>query len=469
MELKNRIKNIGKGFSDSESHTKMTIKEDSVLGEVRDESKMPLDIKILSPVELEFKDTIYTKLLDILDLSLLSTMDENEARMQITKIVQQLIDNELIPLNTQTKRQIIKEIGDEVLGLGPLEPLLHEPTVSDILVNGSKTVYVERFGRLELTPVKFKDDDHLMKIIDRIVSRVGRRIDESSPMVDARLADGSRVNAIIAPLALDGPSLSIRRFAVDKMKLNDLVEKNALTDYMAAFLMAAAKAKLNILISGGTGSGKTTMLNAVSNFIPEKERVVTLEDSAELQLQIPHVLRLETRPPNTEGRGEVTLRDLVRNSLRMRPDRIVIGEVRSGEAFDMLQAMNTGHEGSLTTVHANSPRDALARLENMVSMAGLELPVAAVRKQIASAINIIVQLSRLEDGSRRIISIQEIDGMEGDVITLAEIFRFNREGVSDDQTVLGRHCSTGIVPKCIDRLLKMGCDIDRSCFTNYLI
>lgn len=468
MELKNRIKNFGQHSLKRDDHQKMAVTGEQASGNSAENKKMPLDIKILTPVELELKDTIYTKLLDVLDLSMLSTMEEGESRLQITNIVQQLIEAESVPLNTQTRRQIIKEIGDEVLGLGPLEPLLHEPTVSDILVNGCKTVYVERFGRLELTPVKFRDDDHLMKIIDRIVSRVGRRIDESSPMVDARLADGSRVNAIIPPLALDGPSVSIRRFAVDKMKLGDLVEKNALSDYMAEFLMAAAKAKLNILISGGTGSGKTTMLNAVSNFIPENERVVTLEDSAELQLQIPHVLRLETRPPNTEGSGEVTLRDLVRNSLRMRPDRIVIGEVRSGEAFDMLQAMNTGHEGSLTTVHANNPRDALARLENMVSMAGLELPVSAVRKQIASAINIIVQLSRLEDGSRRVTSIQEIDGMEGDIITLAEIFRFNREGIADDQTVIGRHMSTGIIPKCMDRLLKMGCNIDRSCFTNYI-
>lgn len=468
MELKNRIKNFGQNISSRDEHKKMAVQTEQPSEDAQNDKKLPLDIKVLSSVELEFKETIYTKLLDVLDLSLLSTMDETEARLQITNIVQQLIESESVPLNTQSRRQIIKEIGDEVLGLGPLEPLLHEPTISDVLVNGCKTVYVERFGRLELTPVKFRDDDHLMKIIDRIVSRVGRRIDESSPMVDARLADGSRVNAIIPPLALDGPSISIRRFAVDKMKLDDLVEKNALADYMAEFLKAAAKAKINILISGGTGSGKTTMLNAVSNFIPDNERVVTLEDSAELQLQIPHVLRLETRPPNTEGSGEVTLRDLVRNSLRMRPDRIVIGEVRSGEAFDMLQAMNTGHEGSLTTVHANNPRDALARLENMVSMAGLELPVSAVRKQIASAINIIVQLSRLEDGSRRVISIQEIDGMEGDIITLAEIFRFNREGIADDQTVIGRHCSTGIIPKCMDRLIKMGCNIDRSCFTNYM-
>ena len=471
LGLKNRIKNIGQNFSKTEEHQKIPVvvegaEKAAIIAQ--DNQKLPLDIKILSAVELEFKDTVYEKLLDTLDLSLISTFEENDARKQITDIVQRLIESETMPLSTQVRRQIVKEIGDEVLGFGPLEPLLHEPTISDILVNGSKKVYVERFGRLELTTVRFKDNDHLMRIIDRIVSRVGRRIDESSPMVDARLPDGSRVNAIIPPLAIDGPSVSIRRFSVDKMKLSDLVEKNALADYMAEFLKAATKAKLNILISGGTGSGKTTMLNAISNFIPEKERVITLEDSAELQLQIPHVLRLETRPPNSEGRGEISLRDLVRNSLRMRPDRIVIGEVRSGEAFDMLQAMNTGHEGSLTTVHANNPRDALSRLENMVSMAGLEIPIVSVRKQIASAINIIIQLSRLEDGSRRVTSIQEIDGMEGEIITLSEIFRFSRQGMHDDQTVKGRHCATGVVPKCMDKLNKMGCNLDLSCFTNHL-
>jgi pilus assembly protein CpaF len=307
-----------------------------------------------------------------------------------------------------------------------------------------------------------------MKVIDRIVSRIGRRIDESSPMVDARLKDGSRVNAIIPPLAIDGPSLSIRRFAVDKMTLDDLATRGALTGYMAEFLKGAAKSKLNILISGGTGSGKTTMLNAISNFIPKDERVITLEDSAELQLQLPHVLRLETRTANVEGKGEITLRDLVRNSLRMRPDRVVIGEVRSGEAFDMLQAMNTGHEGSLTTVHANTPRDALARLENMVSMAGLEMPAKAIRAQIVSAIHIIIQLSRLEDGSRRILSIQEVDGMEGDVITLSEIFKYQRRGVDEKGVVQGQFCSTGIIPKCMTNLKQKGANADLAIFTNNL-
>lgn len=431
-----------------------------------EEAFAPLSLKILSPIELEFKESIHSKLLDILDLSLISGIDDKEARKQIRTVAQKLIEEDSIPLNTQTRHQIIKEIEDDVLGLGPLEALLYDPTIADILVNGYKKVYVERFGRLELTPVRFNDDNHLMKIIDRIVSKIGRRIDESSPMVDARLQDGSRVNAIIPPLAIDGPSLSIRRFSADKMTLDDLVVRNALTDYMAEFLKGAAQSKLNILISGGTGSGKTTMLNAISNFIPNNERIITLEDSAELQLQLPHVLRLETRPANIEGKGEITLRDLVRNSLRMRPDRIVIGEVRSGEAFDMLQAMNTGHEGSLTTVHANTPRDALARLENMVSMAGLEMPVKAIRKQIASAIHLIIQLTRLEDGSRRIISIQEVEGMEGEVITLSEIFKYNRYGVDEKGLVSGQFCSTGIIPKCMASFKQRGIKSELDIFTN---
>ncbi|MEY3106686.1 MAG: hypothetical protein RIT35_856 [Pseudomonadota bacterium] len=426
----------------------------------------PLSLKVLSSLELAFKESIHSKLLDILDLSLISGIEEKEARKQIRVVAQKLIDEESIPLNTLIRHQIIKEIEDDVLGLGPLEALLYDPTISDILVNGYRKVYVERFGKLELTPVKFNDNNHLMKIIDRIVSRIGRRIDESSPMVDARLLDGSRVNAIIPPLAIDGPSLSIRRFAVDKMALDDLVTRGALTNYMAEFLKLATKTKLNILISGGTGSGKTTMLNAISNFIPNNERVITLEDSAELQLQLPHVLRLETRPANIEGKGEITLRDLVRNSLRMRPDRIVIGEVRSGEAFDMLQAMNTGHEGSLTTVHANNARDALSRLENMVSMAGLDMPAKAIRKQIASAIHIIIQLSRLEDGSRRVISIQEVDGMEGEVITLSEIFKFSRRGLDEKGVVLGQYCSTGIIPKCVSNMKQRGLKTDLAIFSH---
>jgi pilus assembly protein CpaF len=467
MGLKTRIQGFGLSstvIAEDENVVKQDNNDNNV--EKSKPDFAPLSLKVLSSLELAFKESIHSKLLDILDLSLISGIEEKEARKQIRVVAQKLIDEESIPLNTLIRHQIIKEIEDDVLGLGPLEALLYDPTISDILVNGYRKVYVERFGKLELTPVKFNDNNHLMKIIDRIVSRIGRRIDESSPMVDARLLDGSRVNAIIPPLAIDGPSLSIRRFAVDKMALDDLVTRGALTNYMAEFLKLATKTKLNILISGGTGSGKTTMLNAISNFIPNNERVITLEDSAELQLQLPHVLRLETRPANIEGKGEITLRDLVRNSLRMRPDRIVIGEVRSGEAFDMLQAMNTGHEGSLTTVHANNARDALSRLENMVSMAGLDMPAKAIRKQIASAIHIIIQLSRLEDGSRRVISIQEVDGMEGEVITLSEIFKFARRGLDEKGVVLGQYCSTGIIPKCVSNMKQRGLKTDLAIFSH---
>lgn len=466
MELKTRMQGFGSSKAAMDGDDKAT--KTNPLNEQPEEAFSPLSFKILSPVELEFKKSIHSRLLDILDLSQISGIEEKEARKQIRAVVHKLIDEESIPLNTQTRNQIIKAIEDDVLGLGPLEALLYDPTISDILVNGYNKVYVERFGKLEFTQIRFNDDNHLMKIIDRIVSRVGRRIDESSPMVDARLQDGSRVNVIIPPLAIDGPSMSIRRFAVDKMTLDDLVGKDALTDYMADFLKGAAKSKLNILISGGTGSGKTTMLNAISNFIPKNERIITLEDSAELQLQLPHVLRLETRPANIEGKGEVTLRDLVRNSLRMRPDRIVIGEVRSGEAFDMLQAMNTGHEGSLTTVHANNARDALSRIENMVSMAGLEMPAKAIRKQIASAIHLIIQMSRLDDGSRRITSIQEVEGMEGEMITLSEIFKYNRLGVDEKGVVLGQYCSTGLIPQCMANMKQRGLMTDLAIFAHNL-
>ncbi len=462
MGLKSRLIN----FSHDNIHEIVSEKKTKHEPEKDNVSRPKLKLTALTALELSLKDEIHSNLLDVLDLSLISGVEESEARKQISLVTKQLIEEQSVPLNARSRLQLIKEIEDEVLGLGPLEPLLNEPTVSDILVNNYNSVYVERFGRLELTPVRFKDNDHLMKIIDRIVSKIGRRIDESSPMVDARLADGSRVNAIIPPLAIDGASISIRRFSQDKLKLDDLVEKDALTVFMAEFLKATSKAKQNVLISGGTGSGKTTMLNAMSNFIPGEERIVTIEDSAELQLQLPHVVRLETRPANIEGKGEVSLRDLVKNSLRMRPDRIVIGEVRGGEAFDMLQAMNTGHDGSLTTVHANKPRDALARVENMVSMAGFELPTVAVRKQIASAINIIVQLNRLEDGSRRVISIQEVSGMEGDIITLSEIFKFERAGINENGVVQGRYVATGLIPDCLQKLQVMGCDIDQSLFLN---
>jgi len=465
MTLKSRIKFFTEGSVTQEKSVIEHIQAASSDQE-KTSTVQPLELRRLTEIESEIKNKLHEKLLDILDLSLISRMAEIEAREQIRDIVNRLIDEENTPLNTKGKQHIIQEIEDDVLGLGPLEPLLANDSIADILVNGFNSVYVERFGRLELTPVRFSSNAHLMKVIDRIVSKVGRRIDESSPMVDARLEDGSRVNAIIPPLALDGPSLSIRKFIQDKMKLDDLVDRNALTSDMAFFLKSCGQAKLNILISGGTGSGKTTLLNAISNYIPSTERIVTIEDSAELQLQQEHVVRLETRPSNIEGSGEISLRDLVRNSLRMRPDRIVIGEVRSGEAFDMLQAMNTGHEGSLTTVHANKARDSLARLENMVSMAGLDLPAIAVRKQIASAINIIIQLNRLEDGRRIVSSIQEVDGMEGEIITLSEIFKFVRQGMSEEGKVTGEFVSTGIVPRCLDQLKRRGIKIDTSTFIN---
>ncbi len=467
MELKTRLEGELKSYSHNDQLDNQPNSPEGVHNKSAD--YIPLEIKIFTPLEIEFKQSIHTKLLDTLDLSLISGLNEQEARQQIRKATQRLIDDHPIPLNNKICQQIITEIEDDILGLGPIEALLHDPTISDILVNGFDKVYVERFGKLELTLVKFNDNSHLMKIIDRIVTKVGRRIDESSPMVDARLSDGSRVNAIIPPLAIDGPSLSIRRFAVVEMALDDLVEKDELTNYMADFLKAAAKAKLNILISGGTGTGKTTILNAISNFIPSNERIITLEDSAELQLQLPHVLRLETRPPNIEGKGEITLRDLVRNALRMRPDRIVIGEVRSGEAFDMLQAMNTGHEGSLTTVHANNARDALARLENMIFMAGMDMPAKAIRKQISTAIHLIIQLTRFEDGTRRVVSIQELEGMEGEVITMSEIFKYVRSGIDEEGRVLGQFCATGVVPKCMGLMKQKGLKLDMNVFSQYLL
>ena len=466
MELKSRLESGSKSDNFKDRLNSQTNQNSG--GAIKRAGYVPIAIKIFTPLEIEFKQSIHTKLLDILDLSLISRLNDQEARQQIRKATQRLIDEQAIPLNNLVCQQIITEIENDILGIGPIEALLHDPTISDILVNGYDKVYVERFGKLELTLVKFNDNNHLMKIIDRIVTKVGRRIDESSPMVDARLADGSRVNAIIPPLAIDGPSLSIRRFAVVDMALDDLVEKDELTDYMAEFLKAAAQAKVNILISGGTGSGKTTILNAISNFIPNNERIITLEDSAELQLQLPHVLRLETRPANIEGKGEVTLRDLVRNALRMRPDRIVIGEVRSGEAFDMLQAMNTGHEGSLTTVHANNARDALSRLENMIFMAGMDMPAKAIRKQISSAIHLVIQLSRFEDGSRRIVSICEIEGMEGEVITMSEIFKYMRKGIDAEGRVLGEFCATGVVPKCLGLMKQKGLKVDMKVFMQNL-
>ncbi len=402
------------------------------------------------------KRTVHETVLERVELERLARIPLEQVRHEIGLLVGAIVDEDKVLLNDAERRQLIGEIYDEMFGFGPLEPLLRDPTVSDILVNTARQTYVERRGKLELTDVSFYDDAHLMKVIEKIVSRVGRRIDETSPMVDARLPDGSRVNAIIPPSAIDGPLLSIRRFAVNPLQVADLVAYQSLTPPMAQLLQALAHAKVNLVVSGGTGSGKTTLLNIVSGFIPVDERVVTIEDAAELQLRQPHVLRLETRPPNIEGKGEITQRSLVRNALRMRPDRIILGEVRGAEALDMLNAMNTGHEGSLTTIHANTPRDALTRLENMVSMAGMNVPPKAIRQQIASAITVIVQAARLTDGSRKIVSIQEITGMEGDVINMQEIFTYQRTGVGQDGTVRGHFRATGVYPRFAERLRVYG-------------
>jgi len=413
-----------------------------------------VDFKRQMPDEyFELKTRIHDKLLDLMDLSVLETLDTQTLRSQIRILVEKVLREEsrVIPLNLTERERLFTEIQDEVLGLGPLEPFLQDPSISDVLVNTYERIYVERMGKLELTDARFKDDQHLMKIIDKIVSSVGRRIDESSPMVDARLADGSRVNAIIPPLALDGPILSIRRFAVDPLEMQDLIDFKTLTPEIGEILKGVVKAKLNVLISGGTGSGKTTLLNVLSRFIPGDERIVTIEDAAELQLKQRHVVRLETRPPNIEGKGQVTQRDLVRNSLRMRPDRIIVGEVRGEEAFDMLQAMNTGHEGSLTTIHSNSPRDALLRLESMVAMANLDIPSEFLRRYIASALNVIVHVARLADGNRKLVSFQEITGMEGRVITLQEIFSFKQTTVDAQGKVRGHFVFHGIRPRFIEK------------------
>lgn len=418
----------------------------------------------LNPTECEWREKIYQQLLKVMDLSLLDSLEPSEANRQIREICQRLLDEYSAPVSAANRQLIIKQITDEVLGLGPLEPLLADHSVSDILVNGHASVYVERFGKLQRTDVRFRDDQHLLNIIDRIVSSLGRRIDESSPLVDARLKDGSRVNAIIPPLAIDGPSLSIRRFAVDLLSADSLVQMGTITPAIALVLKAVVRGRMNVLVSGGTGTGKTTMLNVLSSFIPDNERIVTIEDSAELQLQQPHVVRLETRPANIEGRGEVNQRELVRNSLRMRPDRIVIGEVRGAEALDMLTAMNTGHDGSLTTIHANTPRDALGRIENMVSMTGATFPIKALRQQIASAIDVVIQLERQEDGKRRLVSVQEINGMEGEIITMTEIFTFERRGIGEHGEVLGEYRPSGMVPVFRDVLAKRGIELPLNLF-----
>jgi len=412
----------------------------------------------------ELKKTMHQLILDRIDLERLKRLTTEQFKHELALLVQRIVEEERIVLNQQERHNLVLDIQHEMLGFGPLEPLLNDPTVSDILVNTHNKVYVERRGRLELTDIAFHDNAHLMKIIEKIVSRVGRRVDESSPMVDARLPDGSRVNAIIPPLAVDGPLVSIRRFGATPLTVQNLLDYKSVTPPMVKVMESLGLAKVNILISGGTGSGKTTMLNLISGFIPGNERIVTIEDAAELQLRQPHVVRLETRPPNIEGKGEVTQRALVRNSLRMRPDRIILGEVRGPEALDMLQAMNTGHEGSLATIHANTARDALARLENMVGMAGVSLTPRAIRQQICSAITVILQATRLTDGTRKVVSMQEVTGMEGDIISMQEIFRFEQTGVDTDGKVQGHFCATGVRPRFADRLRMFGAPVPEDTF-----
>ena len=412
----------------------------------------------------ELKKSMHQMILDRIDLERLKRLTSEQFKHELALLVQRIVEEERIVLNQQERHHLVLDIQHEMLGFGPIEPLLNDPSVSDILINTFNKVYVERRGRLELTDITFHDNAHLMKIIEKIVSRVGRRVDESSPMVDARLPDGSRVNAIIPPLAVDGPLVSIRRFGAAPLTVQNLIDYKSVTPPMIKVLESLGLAKINILISGGTGSGKTTLLNLMSGFIPGNERIVTIEDAAELQLRQPHVVRLETRPPNIEGKGEVTQRALVRNALRMRPDRIILGEVRGAEALDMLQAMNTGHEGSLATIHANTPRDALSRLENMVSMAGVNLTPRAIRQQVCSAITVILQASRLTDGTRKLVSIQEITGMEGDIISMQEIFRFEQTGIDNDGKVQGHFCATGVRPRFAERLRMFGAPVPEDTF-----
>lgn len=412
----------------------------------------------------ELKSRIHHDLMEQVNLKILDEYDEKTVRGKLEDVIRDLIEKEDTPLNANEKLLLVSDIINEVLGLGPIEPLLDDPTISDILVNTYRQIYIERHGLLEKTPIRFQNDEHLMRIIDKIASSVGRRIDESSPMVDARLADGSRVNAIIPPLAVDGPALSIRKFSVDPYTMRDLLSFKSIAPGMAEFIGAAVKSRRNIIVSGGTGSGKTTLLNVLSGHIPDAERIVSIEDSAELQLQQPHVIRLETRPPNIEGKGEIVQRDLVKNALRMRPDRIIVGEVRGAEALDMLQAMNTGHDGSLTTIHANSPRDALTRLEHMVGMSGVPIPALVIRQQIAAALDLIIDIERLADGRRIITSIQEITGMEENVVTVQEIFHFKRETVDSRGHVIGTFRATGIRPYMLKYFKERGIVLDDAIF-----
>jgi pilus assembly protein CpaF len=412
----------------------------------------------------ELKRLIHSKLVDKLDLSRVSDLEGDTLRREIRLVVERLCDTENPLLNRMERERLIDEVLDETFGFGPLEVLLKDPTISDILVNGPHKIYVERRGKLEKTDVKFRDNEHLLQIIDRIVSKVGRRVDETSPMVDARLPDGSRVNAIIPPLALDGPSMSIRRFGANPLKLEDLLNYKAFTPEMAMLMEACIKARLNIVISGGTGCGKTTLLNTLSSFIPGDERIVTIEDAAELQLQQDHVVRLETRPPNIEGKGMITTRDLVRNALRMRPERIIIGECRGAESLDMLQAMNTGHSGSMTTLHANSPRDAQARLETMIMMAGMELPIKAMRQQISSAVDLIIQANRLQGGPRKVTSLTEVMNMEQDVIIMQDVFRYKQLGIDQNGRAFGQFEATGVRPSFVARLESAGIKLPTNLF-----
>ena len=412
------------------------------------------------------KVSLHQKLLDLVNLDAMETMERSKIKKELTPILKELLEKERVVLNAQEYKELLEELLDEVLGLGPLEPLIKDPTISDILVNTYEQVYVERFGRLERVKTKFSSNDHLTRIIQKIVAAVGRRVDESQPWVDARLLDGSRVNALLPPCALDGPLLSIRKFSKMPFTMGKLIENETISKEICEILDVIVKTKLNVLISGGTGSGKTTMLNAMSSLISNKERIVTIEDTAELQLQQEHVGRMETRPANIEGVGEVSQRDLLKNSLRMRPDRIVVGEVRGGEVLDMLQAMNTGHDGSMTTVHANSPRDAITRLEHMIGMTGIEIPVKALRSQIVSAIDVIVQIQRMGDGKRKLVSLQEMTGMEGDVVSMQEIFMFKRTGISSDGEVLGKHIATGVRPKFLQRAEEWGMPLSDNLFVN---
>jgi pilus assembly protein CpaF len=412
----------------------------------------------------ELKVELHQRLLDLINLQALDKMSREQIEAEVGDIVAEELGKQNHALNHAERKQLVGDVLDELLGLGPLEPLLKDPTITDILVNGHSRVFVERYGILEMSPVRFKDEKHLIRIIQKIVSAVGRRIDESSPMVDARLADGSRVNAVVPPLALDGSLLSIRKFARVPISMERLIEIGSIPAQVAEVLKAVVGARRNVLISGGTGSGKTTLLNAMSAFIDNRERIVTIEDSAELQLQQEHVVRLETRPANIEGKGEIVQRDLVKNALRMRPDRIIVGEVRAGEAFDMLQAMNTGHDGSMTTVHANTPRDALSRVEQMIGMSGIDIPARSARQQIASAINVIVQVARLADGRRKLVSLSELTGMEGEVVTMQEIFRFRQSGVSAEGQVQGKFEATGIRPRFLDQVMAHGISLSAELF-----